>query len=76
MSRGNITQERSALFLLRMWSDLTNEHPAQTVLLRAQVPIAHGRLLHVYTGEGRNFADWQELVQLLQEMLNSSGQQS
>jgi hypothetical protein len=82
MSNREVEQSRSDLFLLRLWIDEKEESglPDTRVpsgqLATTTPGTRHGRLLHVYSGEGHNFDDWQELVGILEEMLSSSGQPS
>jgi len=79
MRNSEAEQSRSDLFLLRLWTDEANDPPPGTQYALRSIESSHsrhGRLLHVYSGEGHNFDDWQELVGILEEMLAASGQPS
>jgi hypothetical protein len=77
LSNSELKQSTSDLFLLRLWTDEAVEPPGAQHSARATAPSQrHGRLLHVYSGEGRNFDDWHGLVDLLEEMFSPLDQQS
>ena len=48
----------SALFLVRLWVDEAHQENAEW----------RGRLIHVLSGEARDFGDWQTLEALMLEM--------
>ena len=48
----------SALFLVRLWVDEAHQENAEW----------RGRLIHVLSGEARDFSDWQTLEALMFEM--------
>jgi hypothetical protein len=76
--RGDTGRDQLGLFLIRLWVDETVElascpalvsgdgHPDRDACGKRSAGW-QGRLLHVLSGEGRNFSSWEELSNLLQE---------
>jgi hypothetical protein len=77
----NGEQDKSDLFLLRLWAGNAGEQAGDGADARGEgregneACMWHGRLLHVLSGEGHNFDGWQGLVEVLREMVSSPDEQ-
>ncbi len=65
-------QDRSQLFLVRLWAEQGREESSDRVSPNAE-KAWHGRVQHIVSGEAHSFHDWSTLVDLLLTMLPSVG---
>lgn len=68
-------QNRTNLFLLRLWSEANDASSRNRTGERdGRAAVCHGRILDIQTGEGHNFSSLSGLLHLLERTLPPASQ--